>query len=152
MCWRNKMTLFLSIQSSLNLIQNVRFYTSILLLSRLSMRFWKFVITWKGKKKEKPLFWELQDRVSGIALGSNLLICGKIQRETGRWVYLDVDIYMFRVSWLQDQNIWLISMDHAGRLQRSCWKNKCKRKERLQLSWLLRKEEKKSRFSHFLCL
>lgn len=43
--------------------------------------FRKFVITWKGKKKEKPLFWELQDRVSGIALGSNLLICGKIQRE-----------------------------------------------------------------------
>jgi len=32
-------------------------------------------------------------------------------------------------------------------------KNKCKTRERLQLSWLLRKEkEKKTRFSNFLCL
>ena len=51
-------------------MQNVHFYTSILLLSRLSMRFWKFVITGKGKKKEKPLFWELQGRVSDTALWS----------------------------------------------------------------------------------
>ena len=82
--WRNETIFFLIIQNYLNSIQSIHFYTSLLLLSRLSMRLCKFVSLEKERKR-KNLCSESYE-VSDLVLVNDLLIQGKIQRKAWRRV------------------------------------------------------------------